>query len=35
VWDGFARLGRDEHRACAGSLDPGGLPVVPLQRHEL
>jgi cation transport regulator ChaC len=35
VRDGFLRLGGDEHRACAGSLDPGGLPVVPLRRHEL
>lgn len=35
VADGFARLGEDEHRACAPSLDPGDLPVVPLRRHEL
>jgi hypothetical protein len=34
VRDGFMRLGGAEHRACAGSLDPG-LPVVPLRRHEL
>jgi len=35
VRDGFALLGEPEHRACAGSLDPGGLPVVALRRHEL
>jgi hypothetical protein len=35
VRDGFAGLGAAEHRACAGSLEPGGLPVVPLERHAL
>lgn len=35
VANGFARLGEGEHRACARSLDPGALPVIPLQRHEL
>lgn len=35
VRDGFARLGRDEHRAGTGSLEPGDLPVVALVRHEL
>jgi hypothetical protein len=29
-------LGEDEHRACAGSLNPpGDIPVVPLRRHNL
>jgi hypothetical protein len=31
----FASLGEAEHRAGAGSLDPGDLPVVPLRRHDL
>jgi cation transport regulator ChaC len=35
VRDGFTRLGGDEHQACAQSLDPGALPVVPLRRHPL
>ena len=35
VLDGFAGLGAAERRACAASLEPGGLPVVPLRRHEL
>jgi hypothetical protein len=32
---GFRSLGEAEHRACAASLDPGDLPVVPLRRHDL
>lgn len=35
VRTGFAALGEAERRACAGSLDPGGMPVVELVRHEL
>ena len=31
----FRGLGEAEWRACAASLDPGGLPVAPLVRHEL
>ena len=32
---GFAALGAAERAACRPSLDPGGLPVVELTRHEL
>lgn len=32
---GFAWLGAAEERGCAGSLQPDGLPVVPLRRHDL
>jgi hypothetical protein len=35
VSDGFAALGEAEHSACRASLDPDGLPVVELTRHEL
>jgi len=31
----FKRLGQAEYAACAASLDPGGLPVVALSRHDL
>jgi gamma-glutamylcyclotransferase (GGCT)/AIG2-like uncharacterized protein YtfP len=31
----FGALGSDEHRACRPSLEPAGLPVVELVRHEL
>jgi gamma-glutamylcyclotransferase (GGCT)/AIG2-like uncharacterized protein YtfP len=31
----FRALGPDEHDACRPSLDPAGLPVVELVRHEL
>jgi hypothetical protein len=32
---GFAALGPAEHAACRPSLEPGGLPVLDLRRHEL
>lgn len=32
---GFAALGAAEHRACRASLDPGGIPVAELVRHDL
>ena len=32
---GFARLGAVELQACLPSLDPGGIPVAELMRHEL
>jgi gamma-glutamylcyclotransferase (GGCT)/AIG2-like uncharacterized protein YtfP len=32
---GFAALGPPEHAACRPSLDPGGLVVLELTRHEL
>ncbi|MGZ4295803.1 MAG: gamma-glutamylcyclotransferase [Solirubrobacteraceae bacterium] len=32
---GFAALGPREHAACRPSLEPGGLPVLELRRHEL
>ena len=32
---GFAALGEPEHRLCRLSLEPGGLPVSELTRHEL
>jgi dephospho-CoA kinase len=32
---GFAALGPAEHAACRPSLQPGGLPVLDLTRHEL
>jgi gamma-glutamylcyclotransferase (GGCT)/AIG2-like uncharacterized protein YtfP len=32
---GFAALGAAEHAACRPSLEPGGLPVLELTRHEL
>lgn len=32
---GFAALGPDEHSACRPSLQPGGLPVLELTRHDL
>jgi hypothetical protein len=31
----FAALGAAEHGACRPSLDPAGIPVVELVRHEL
>jgi cation transport regulator ChaC len=31
----FERLGPGEYAACAQSLDPDGLPVVALTRHDL
>ena len=31
----FRGLGEAEWRGCAASLEPGGLPVAPLVRHEL
>jgi hypothetical protein len=35
VESGFRLIGDAERRACAGSLDPEDLPVVPLRRHDL
>ena len=35
VREGFRRLGPAEHAACAPSLEPDGLPVLPLNRHDL
>jgi cation transport regulator ChaC len=35
VQAGFAALGPAEHAACRPSLEPNGLPVVELRRHEL
>lgn len=35
VVQGFARLGEAELRTCRGSLEPGGLPVQELERHDL
>ena len=35
VTSGFAALGETELDACLPSLEPGGLPVVPLHRHDL
>jgi hypothetical protein len=35
VREGFERLGPAEHAPCAPSLDPDGLPVLPLHRHDL
>jgi cation transport regulator ChaC len=35
VMSAFKRLGRAEYAACAPSLDPGGVPVVALSRHDL
>jgi cation transport regulator ChaC len=35
VKDGFKRLGRAEYEACLPSLDPDGVPVLALSRHEL
>jgi len=35
VQDGFRRLGTDEHRRAEASLEPGGLPVLPLRRVDL
>jgi hypothetical protein len=32
---GFSRLGLEESRAAAPSLDPGSIPVRELVRHEL
>jgi dephospho-CoA kinase len=32
---GFAALGAAEHAACRPSLEPDGLPVLELTRHEL
>jgi hypothetical protein len=32
---GFAALGAAEHAACRPSLEPAGLPVLELTRHEL
>jgi hypothetical protein len=32
---GFAALGEAEYRACEPSLEPGAIPVVELERHEL
>jgi glycine/D-amino acid oxidase-like deaminating enzyme len=31
----FQRLGPDEYAACARSLEPDGLPVLALNRHDL
>lgn len=31
----FKSLGQDEHAACAASLDPDGLPVLTLSRHDI
>jgi hypothetical protein len=35
VREGFKRLGPAEYATCAPSLDPDGLPVVRLNRHDL
>lgn len=35
VASAFERLGRAEYAASAASLDPAGLPVVALRRHEI
>jgi hypothetical protein len=35
VREGFKRLGPAEYARCAPSLDPDGLPVVLLRRHDL
>jgi hypothetical protein len=35
VRNAFARLGPSEYGACASSLDPAGLPVLSLTRHDL
>jgi cation transport regulator ChaC len=35
VREGFERLGPGEYAACSPSLDPDGLPVLPLVRHDL
>jgi cation transport regulator ChaC len=35
VLRGFERLGRVEYAACAPSLDPDGLPILALSRHDL
>lgn len=32
---GFRALGEGEWEACVASIDPGGLPVIELVRHEL
>jgi hypothetical protein len=31
----FQRLDPAEYAACAASLDPGGLPVIALRRHDV
>lgn len=35
VVSAFKRLGPDEFAACARSLDPDGLPILALNRHDL
>jgi cation transport regulator ChaC len=35
VIDAFKRLGPAEYKACASSLDPEDIPVLPLTRHQL